>query len=363
LEIEFTDLSENAPQTWQWDFGDGAGSTQANPVHTYENAGIYTVSLIVSNANGSDELSKTDFIEAFNPNPPDVDFIADVTHGPMPLQVNFTDLSTNDPNSWYWDFGDGNISFEQNPSHTYTAVGTYTVSLEASNGVASGELFKSDYINVIPSGSGEPCPGIPTVNYEGQVYNTVLIGDQCWLKENLNVGEKVSGDMADNGQIEKWCYAGVDANCDKYGALYQWKEAMQYNFTEGSQGICPDGWHIPTSNEWKILEGVADSQIDVGSAIWDETLWRGIDCGIHLKSHTDWEENGIGDNITGFTALPAGHHRTYSSGLGTDTFIWTSTSANGGLTATYRRMDFNQAGIYLYTENGNYGHSVRCLKD
>jgi len=78
--------------------------------------------------------------------------------------------------------------------------------------------------------AGLPCPGMPTVVYGGQTYNTVQIGTQCWLKENLNIGTKIPGtqNQANNGTIEKYCYNNDEANCAIYGGLYQWNEMMQY---------------------------------------------------------------------------------------------------------------------------------------
>ena len=83
-----------------------------------------------------------------------------------------------------------------------------------------------------------PCPGLPKVYYEGgpnndiggDYYNTVLIGDQCWLRENLNIGTRIDGilDQTNNTIMEKYCYDNLEANCKTYGGLYQWNEAMQY---------------------------------------------------------------------------------------------------------------------------------------
>lgn len=84
-----------------------------------------------------------------------------------------------------------------------------------------------------------PCPGMPAIEYEGQVYNTIQIFSQCWLKENLNIGTMVSGtgNMADNGIIEKYCYKNEPDSCLKYGGLYQWDEMMQYVTDEKNRGI------------------------------------------------------------------------------------------------------------------------------
>ncbi len=94
---------------------------------------------------------------------------------------------------------------------------------------------------------GLRCPGNPTVtDIDGNTYNTVQIGSQCWLKENLNVGEMINGNenMNNNGTIEKYCYGNDLANCHTYGGLYQWDEMMQYSTTQAVQGICPLDWHI-----------------------------------------------------------------------------------------------------------------------
>ncbi|MBI9039057.1 MAG: hypothetical protein JEY97_13060 [Bacteroidales bacterium] len=173
-----------------------------------------------------------------------------------------------------------------------------------------GYLVKmfSDDVLIYPEIFWEPCPGIPTVTYEGQIYNTVLIGEKCWLKESLNVGIMIYGneEMTDNNIIEKYCYDNDLANCNEYGALYQWNEMMQYSIIPGVQGICPSGWHIPSDEEWKLLEGTVDSQYSVGDPIWSFSGWRGFDAGLNLKSINGWDNNGNGVDLYGFSALPGG---------------------------------------------------------
>lgn len=148
LSVQFTDLSENAAQ-WDWDFGDGAFSTEQNPAHTYSIAGTYNVNLIVTNENGTD--SKFETITALEQPavllPPVANFTSSVTRGFVPLTVQFTDLSGN-ATQWNWDFGDGNTSTEQNPMHTYFAAGSYKVTLTASNAAGSNALTKTGYIKV-----------------------------------------------------------------------------------------------------------------------------------------------------------------------------------------------------------------------
>ncbi len=98
-------------------------------------------------------------------------------------------------------------------------------------------------------------PAGDPVFFEGEIYPTIIIGNQCWMTKNLNVGTIIPGntDPQNNGVFEKLCYNDDVANCDVYGGLYRWNELMQYQTTPGSQGICPVGWHIPTDTDWSLL--------------------------------------------------------------------------------------------------------------
>lgn len=135
LTVQFTDESTGSPTRWLWDFGDGSTSTLQNPTHTYNKAGIYTVSLIATTSGGSVKTTWTNLITATYTYTarPVTSFKAAYA---APLAVQFTDTSTN-ATAWNWNFGDGNTSTEQNPVHTYAAVGTYEVNLTATNPVGS----------------------------------------------------------------------------------------------------------------------------------------------------------------------------------------------------------------------------------
>jgi PKD repeat protein len=150
LTVDFTDQSTEAPTSWLWDFGDGNTSTLQNPSHTYTVAGDYTVTLTATNAFGFDDEVKLNYIAATAPpqNPPVAAFVGAPTSGYAPLTVNFTDQSTENPTSWLWNFGDGNTSTAQNPSHVYADLGTYTVTLTATNAYGSDGETKVDYIAV-----------------------------------------------------------------------------------------------------------------------------------------------------------------------------------------------------------------------
>jgi PKD repeat protein len=149
LSVRFTDSSTNAPTSWLWNFGDGntTGNTLQNPAHLYVLPGTYTVILTATNAGGSNTLTRTNYITV-NEIPPVADFSGTPRSGVEPLTVSFTDLSTNSPTSWLWNFGDGTTSTEQNPTHQYTTDGRYRVILTATNSAGSDTESKNNYITV-----------------------------------------------------------------------------------------------------------------------------------------------------------------------------------------------------------------------
>ena len=192
------------------------------------------------------------------------------------------------------------------------------------------------------------CIGTPTVTYLDKTYNTVQVGAQCWLKENLDVGTMIDGsvDQTNNGTIEKYCYNDDPANCMTYGGLYQWDEAMQYSTTPGAQGICPPGWHIPTLAE---LETVKTSVGGDGNA---------------LKAIGQGTGSGAGTNTSGFSTLLAGYRYydgTFSNRGGSAT-VWSSTQYDAALAGG---LYLNNGNAYVNLANYGkyYGFSVRCLQD
>ncbi len=132
--VAFTDSSDNYPTSWAWTFGDGGSSTQQNPTHVYVANGTYTVCLTATNAGGSStQVCKQVVIS----NAAVIPVAAFSWANPSGGLVNFTDLSTNNPTSWSWTFGDAGASAQQSPSHVYTANGIYNVCLTATN-IAGG---------------------------------------------------------------------------------------------------------------------------------------------------------------------------------------------------------------------------------
>jgi uncharacterized protein (TIGR02145 family) len=194
----------------------------------------------------------------------------------------------------------------------------------------------------------QPCLGVLTVKYEGKIYNTVLIGNQCWLKENLNVGTQIVGSspQLNNGIIEKYCYNDDSANCTTYGGLYQWNEAVQYDTLEKAKGICPFGWHIPTKAEFDTL-----SKFEHGNSNALKTINQG-------------KENGIGTNTSGFSALLSGYR--YINGVfyryKKTACFWSSTKFSEILADN---MDLNEKDNDVSLDRFNIinGFSVRCILD
>jgi len=174
MEVTFTDQSLGNPTSWTWYFGDGKTTYERNPTHTYTGTGTYTVTLRVINAMGIDFEQKARYITVTDEevpvvvtNPPVAAFSADVVSGNAPLEVAFTDESTNTPTSWVWNFGDGTTASEENPVHVYSQPGTYTVSLQVKNADGTDTEMKSGYITVaaapVPPEPTVPVPSDPTV--------------------------------------------------------------------------------------------------------------------------------------------------------------------------------------------------------
>jgi uncharacterized protein (TIGR02145 family) len=213
-----------------------------------------------------------------------------------------------------------------------------------------------------------PCPGLPTVTYEGKVYNTVQIMSQCWLKENIDLGNQINGTVAqsDNGVIEKYCFNDDPNNCTLYGGLYQWSEMMKYiNDSISRQGICPGDWHVATDLEWMLLEGTVDSQYDIGDPFWDHDGNRGFDAGKNLKSTSGWKDNGNGTDLFGFTALPGGIHHDDNTYIGLAKYacFWTSNRSISVFASTARLIDYYYDLIYRDQYERTEARSVRCIKN
>ena len=195
-----------------------------------------------------------------------------------------------------------------------------------------------------------PCPGTPIVSYGGKTYNTLKIGDQCWFRENLDIGNRINSsvEQADNGTIEKYCFNDQDINCTIYGGMYQWTEMMQYSYII-KQGICPSGWHVPEDSEWTTLVNY------LGSGPGGKMKEYGFD---------HWAEPNTGaTNSSGFTGLPGGllyPNKTFSE-LTQDLYLWSSTA--DGSAAIHKTLRYNHDNVETWDNPQLYAFSVRCVKD
>jgi len=184
LTVTFTDISRGTITDRQWDLGDGTIETSVSFTHTYTVPGRYLVRLVVSSYCGRSEATYTvdvgcpSVVASIN---------ASVTSGVAPLTVNFTDASTGSPTSWLWDFGDGTSSTEQNPTHTYTAIGSYNVTLIARNACGSSSTAHIG-IEVTPA----PTP-IIVVNPSSITFDTTTVGQ--WISRDLVVTNRGTGTL------------------------------------------------------------------------------------------------------------------------------------------------------------------------
>jgi uncharacterized protein (TIGR02145 family) len=236
------------------------------------------------------------------------------------------------------------------------------------------------------------CPYIVT-DYDGNIYNSVKIGSQCWLNKNLKVTHYPNGDpipadpydingsgsdagvftntewaaLLDNNTDDAYSFYQDNPNTD-YGAVYTYAAAIGDNWdrdNNASQGVCPDGWHLPTDAEWKEMEmslGMSQAQADAEG-------FRGTDEGGKLKetglTHWNTPNTGATDEY-GFTGLGGGNR--YYSGAGsfgsqkTYAMIWTANEYPSNY-AWCRYLKYDVATIYRYWLNKSIGLSVRCVQD
>jgi uncharacterized protein (TIGR02145 family) len=246
---------------------------------------------------------------------------------------------------------------------------TYYVRAYATNSAGTGygneiSFTTSDFSNVM----GIPCPGTPTVkDIDGNTYNTVQIGTQCWTKENLRVTKyrdgtiiplDESGGTTGNGTGQTWSsritgartvYGHNAANLATYGYLYNLYAVAD------SKGLCPNGWHVPSDSEWTTLttylggESVAGRKMkSIGTTYWNDS-------------------NRGATNESGFSALPGGFREDVGSfdDIRYDAYFWSATELDyNDYFAWYRLLYYSDGSVdRLRLYNKQVGISVRCLKD
>ncbi|MCX6244356.1 MAG: fibrobacter succinogenes major paralogous domain-containing protein [Bacteroidetes bacterium] len=199
---------------------------------------------------------------------------------------------------------------------------------------------------------------------DGNVYHTITIGTQVWMIENLRVTKYSNGDPIGTtnppdknifGETEpkyQWAYDGDESNAAIYGRLYTW-----YILTDG-RGICPDGWHVPSDDEWQTLVDYLGGSSFAGGKLKarDTTYWK-------PNGPFGWHANEGATNESGFTALPGGYRWQggffYKNYYG---YWWTRTEYDTDR-AYERSMGYDDGGTGRYENPKNYGDAVRCIKN
>jgi len=176
------------------------------------------------------------------------------------------------------------------------------------------------------------CGDNPAGGGNGGSFKTVKIGNQTWMAENLNVKTGNS-----------WCYGNDNANCKKYGRLYDWETALK---------ACPSGWHLHSIEEWYVLLNYAGGD------------------GVRLKSTNGWVTGENGTDEYGFTALPGGEYAIIKNGENEIKFFanvgrfgnWWTSSEDDSIKAIYWHMD-NRSNEGAGIREKSHACSVRCLKN
>lgn len=216
-------------------------------------------------------------------------------------------------------------------------------------------------------------------DYDGNVYNTVIIGNQIWLKEDLKVSHYSNGDaipyidddvtwaaLADDNTSDAYCFYGdnnndgtVDIAYPDYGALYTWAAAMGDNAVSsntnpsGVQGVCPDGWHLPSDAEWTELTDYLGGEAVAGGKMKE-------------TGTTHWNSPNTGaTNESGFTGLPSGRCNLDGTffDMGDNGYWWSAREGNSN-SAFYRHLNYYNNDFHdntTYLKSG--GLSVRCVID
>lgn len=215
----------------------------------------------------------------------------------------------------------------------------------------------------------ESLPAKVSVTYtvtdiDGNVYQTVKIGKQLWTAENLKATHYRNGDAIPNvTDAAEWSNLTTGAYCEyenksddveTYGRLYNWYAV------NNSRNIAPEGWHVPSDEEWKQLEmflGMSQSEAD-------DSGWRGTDEGSKLKSTSGWSNFGNGTDDYAFAALPGGYRSSGGTfgNMGSNAGFWSSAENNSNH-AWLRGLYYYYAYIGRYSNYKHYGFSVRLVRD
>ncbi|MBI5217930.1 MAG: hypothetical protein HY958_03255, partial [Bacteroidia bacterium] len=362
--------------TWSWTGPNSFTSSLQNPTITGvtpAGAGVYT--LTASNSCGAATAVTTASVTVnLLPAAPTAG-----TNTPSQTQIIWNWNTVSGATGYKWNTTDNYASATATAPATYTQTGltcntAYTLYIWAYNacGASSAATLTQTTSACFVCGTSA------VTDFDANTYNTVLIGSQCWMKENLKTTHYSDGtamlDGTGAGNITGnytskyyFDYANTPANTVTYGKLYTYAAIMNGAASSnanpsGVQGVCPTGWHLPSDAEWNIMEKYLDSTVDT-TAI----NWVGTDIGGKLKEtgFTHWNSPNTGaTNSSGFTALPGGdryYNGTFTN-VGNDGYWWSATQ-NDASNAWKRSVDYSTATVDRNNKSKAYGFSVRCLRD
>ena len=270
-------------------------------------------------------------------------------------------------------------------SLTALAAGTtYYVRAYATNSQGTVYGNEQSFTTMNSTGDGQPCPGAATVtDIDGNSYNTVQIGQQCWMKENLRTTRYANGTSIPLGTgtntstTMPYRYNPNDDanNVPAYGYLYNWPAVMHgasYSTANpsGVQGICPTGWHVPSKAEWTQLTDYVSSQDAFVCGDTNTNIAKA------LASIVGWNTSNVDDcgpgnnpgmnNATGFSAIPAGtYNMDHNELFGDRSSIWSATSTSSSLSTSAYHFIISRGygGVSIFHYSRAFGFSVRCLRD
>jgi PKD repeat protein len=311
-EFQFTDESTAYNDTivsWDWDFGDGATSTEQHPTHTYSSAAYYNVTLTVTGASSAEDSETQQVWAGANQNP-----TADFTFTTNNLTVDFTDTS-DDPDgtivSWSWDFGDGNNSTQQHPVHTYAADGTYTVSLTVTDNDAltddtSKPVTVSGPVNTPPTAdfnftidgltviftdqSSDPDGTIESWSWDfgdGKTSSALNVGHTFTAAGNYIVTLTVTDNLSAVDSISKDVTVSSESTAPEADFTFD-ANGLTVNFTDESRDPDPDG--TITSWSWDFGDGNTSTQQNPG--------YTYASAGTYTVTLTVTDNNGLSDPVS-----------------------------------------------------------------
>lgn len=366
--IVFTDTSTGGTHASSlWNFGDGTTSTSQNPSHTYTVIGVYSPSLLWTNTAGasgyvSHNLSITQIAA------PTASFNRTPVSGQAPVLVSMTDTSTGAPTSWYWTFGDGTSSTLQNPTHTYSTGGTYTITLVATNAGGSTSatgsvVFTSSGTPTVPGGYvpsnatinltfWQHSPSV-TIMLEPSVMETTEVPVEAWLGDMTNYLVNTTGITALNGyNVDGWKLVVFrEKNDGTYDTSQTFippkdEETIFYTMIDTDEAVFSDTFGNRTHQV--VLYAINNSYVasggypDYGQGLMLASDWYSqandtVDLNVqYCPPHVDWywasePLTPVPNNDIGIIYYP-------NSLFGTDyqdyEFLSVETSANGGTTWT-----------------------------